>query len=770
MSIWARVQHQRYSAGIWTANNTVLKPGEMGLETNTGLVKINFGTEDTPWNNLGYAFATYAASQWLPSQISGFLAEYKFDEGTDSTVTDYSGADSDGTVVSGSVWSSYGLNAGLTTGGVDTTIPWTSIGTIIALVSPNETAGAVSPGMLFSQLSEATSGTQCAFIGDLANGQLWPRMLDSVGAGSVAANYSVNSWPVAVGFSGVGASAPKIYLNGVEALLYSTQLACTRRGSLRFGTNYFGQAGGVTFHYALVWSSTLSTVDMIAATRYMQFKVAGRNIPESGPATLTNGFVGLSGNSIINAQDTSLFAQFLGRSPGIVKVAIPGGSPEQVLAAAKQGIYPLFRPNAPYNVALGMFTPNATDDLVILNNATAFGDGTRSIGFDSVLAYPLSANNGFDAIKDETYINYDANWAAHFDARADFRVHPEVSADGAYADTDWFLDGVHPNDAAYLNYIIPVECAAIASLLPPVARFNPSIVLIAQGGSITFTDASVGTVTSRSWTFGDTGTSTATNPVHTYATEGTFTVSLTVTGPKGTSTVTQNIVVNTAAASLLSLNLFTWLTPGASALNANGSAATTGDRLSGVIDRTGNARHVAQITAGVQPLAVLNGSVKAMRFDRGRHDFMSFANNTFDSLTTGAELFAVIRCADSSASAFGKFGSSAQEDYYIFSTDVYSSFGSTTRHNAAYGAITLTDFNLVEVRSVAGEFTMRINGTQIHTTATNTVGWSSTPMLGKGLVGTGASCDIADLIVAPPLNSTDRGTLRSYLSTTHGTP
>lgn len=46
--------------------------------------------------------------------------------------------------------------------------------------------------------------------------------------------------------------------------------------------------------------------------------------------------------------------------------------------------------------------------------------------------------------------------------------------------------------------------------------------------TVTFTDQSTGTVTSRSWAFGDGGTSTVANPTHLYNAVGVYTVSLTV--------------------------------------------------------------------------------------------------------------------------------------------------------------------------------------------------------------------------------------------------
>jgi PKD repeat protein len=58
--------------------------------------------------------------------------------------------------------------------------------------------------------------------------------------------------------------------------------------------------------------------------------------------------------------------------------------------------------------------------------------------------------------------------------------------------------------------------------------------------TVAFSDASTGTITSYLWNFGDTTTSTEKNPAHEYASTGTFTVKLTVTGPGGSNTKTQN--------------------------------------------------------------------------------------------------------------------------------------------------------------------------------------------------------------------------------------
>lgn len=85
---------------------------------------------------------------------------------------------------------------------------------------------------------------------------------------------------------------------------------------------------------------------------------------------------------------------------------------------------------------------------------------------------------------------------------------------------------------------ITVHPAVGATVAPPVST-------ICAGSSVTFTQASQGTLLTYAWTFGNGNTSTsATPPAQTYATPGTYNVLLTVTGFCGTDTASAIVVVN----------------------------------------------------------------------------------------------------------------------------------------------------------------------------------------------------------------------------------
>ncbi|MBK9758968.1 MAG: proprotein convertase P-domain-containing protein [Flavobacteriales bacterium] len=74
---------------------------------------------------------------------------------------------------------------------------------------------------------------------------------------------------------------------------------------------------------------------------------------------------------------------------------------------------------------------------------------------------------------------------------------------------------------------------------PPLSEFSGTPVIICSGGTVTYTDASLLSPTSWSWSFpgGTPSTSTAQNPVITYASAGTYNVTLTATNANGTGSV-----------------------------------------------------------------------------------------------------------------------------------------------------------------------------------------------------------------------------------------
>jgi len=83
----------------------------------------------------------------------------------------------------------------------------------------------------------------------------------------------------------------------------------------------------------------------------------------------------------------------------------------------------------------------------------------------------------------------------------------------------------------------------VVSWLPMDASFSASPEVGVAPLTVSFTDQSAGNPTSWAWNFGDGGTSTLQNPSHIYTNPGSYTVALTVTGPGGSDTETQQNLI-----------------------------------------------------------------------------------------------------------------------------------------------------------------------------------------------------------------------------------
>ncbi len=92
----------------------------------------------------------------------------------------------------------------------------------------------------------------------------------------------------------------------------------------------------------------------------------------------------------------------------------------------------------------------------------------------------------------------------------------------------------------YSGYgMIDAEAAVGGGPTAPVADFTADVTDGCQPQTVNFTDQSTGTVSSWAWDFGDGNTSTDQHPTNVYILAGTYTVTLTVTGPVGSDTMTK---------------------------------------------------------------------------------------------------------------------------------------------------------------------------------------------------------------------------------------
>lgn len=132
--------------------------------------------------------------------------------------------------------------------------------------------------------------------------------------------------------------------------------------------------------------------------------------------------------------------------------------------------------------------------------------------------------------------------------------------------------------------------------------------------------------------------------------------------------------------------------------------------------------------------ALANGPIITNAYVNGKAAAGFYGTNwlqaAFGNLTgyTSAHMFAVVNTAlDNGTTLAGWWrftGGDGQSQYWPFGTDIYSSFGSSTRHNFNPSA-SLTAWRLIEIVSVSGRWEFRIDGATELNDGSNTVAWDT---------------------------------------------
>lgn len=157
-------------------------------------------------------------------------------------------------------------------------------------------------------------------------------------------------------------------------------------------------------------------------------------------------------------------------------------------------------------------------------------------------------------------------------------------------------------------------------------------------------------------------------------------------------------------------------------------------------DQSGNARNATQATSTAQPRVAIAGVVQtqgtrsAIRFD-GNSDYLTLASSAISG--TALALFAVLQTdADPAGSAgesgLGTFGTDQSTHYPWTDGTVYCEFGTNARKTCGNPTLSLTTNHLLTVQSYASDFSLRLNGNSQFSTATNTVAFPTTCLIGQG--------------------------------------
>lgn len=174
-----------------------------------------------------------------------------------------------------------------------------------------------------------------------------------------------------------------------------------------------------------------------------------------------------------------------------------------------------------------------------------------------------------------------------------------------------------------------------------------------------------------------------------------------------------------------------WLWLKASTLSLNdGDSVTTWTKAGG----TGTSP--TQGTVGSRPTYQTNeiNSQPVIRFD-GTDDFFTMGDM---SAFTAGHAFIVTRLVQATPDAVNAGLWDIGSDFvnptifpFVGDGNIYDQFGTTSRKTTGNPTPSFQDWNIYSVYSATNDWANAFNGTDLFSTATNTVGFSATPTLGK---------------------------------------
>ena len=181
-----------------------------------------------------------------------------------------------------------------------------------------------------------------------------------------------------------------------------------------------------------------------------------------------------------------------------------------------------------YSVTLIVTGPGGSDTLVKTNYITA-SYPQPTVNFEGT---PTTGNTPLEVTFTDMTVDSVDTWVWDFgDGGTSTLQNPIYSFTNAGTyDVSLTVGGPGGSDD-----IVKVDYISVFTDVP-VANFSGSPTIGEAPLMVNFTDISTGSIDTWSWDFGDSGSSSEQNPSHEYITPGNFTVSLTVSGPGGSTT------------------------------------------------------------------------------------------------------------------------------------------------------------------------------------------------------------------------------------------
>jgi hypothetical protein len=235
MAVQTQILVRRSPAASWTSS-TFLAPGEFGLETDTGRVKVGSGVASTAWTSLSYLKAGTATTLETARNINGV----SFNGSADITVTAAAGT------LTGTTLNSTVVSSSLTSVGTITTGTWSGLfGAVTGANLTNLTAG-----NLTGTIPSGVLGSSTLYVGSTAvalnraTGNLALTGISSITLpGSTSG--TVQLLPTAV--SGTTVLTLPAPVGGSGTIALTSDLPTVNNGTLTLAVAGTGLSGSATF-------------------------------------------------------------------------------------------------------------------------------------------------------------------------------------------------------------------------------------------------------------------------------------------------------------------------------------------------------------------------------------------------------------------------------------------------------------------------------------------------------------------------------------------
>lgn len=203
-------------------------------------------------------------------------------------------------------------------------------------------------------------------------------------------------------------------------------------------------------------------------------------------------------------------------------------------------------------------------------------------------------------------------------------------------------------------------------------------------------------------------------------------------------------------------------------LEADDLVLSDGEAIATWPDSSGNGWDATQSNEAVRPIFKENivNALPAVQFNA--NEFFLFGN-LFGGVTEG-EVFIVLQVADdpplNAQGGIWRFGSSGSSDHYPWTdSNVYMGWGSSARKSVGNPSQDMTVWHYMNISTTANLWVMRQNGTQMFSTTSNTVAFTTTPALGRSTTTSHLfeGYIAAVFMYSSVLSTTDRDSVNAYI-------